>query len=357
MLGNTVRILSVEVSRVIVPLNRTFITAIRRTDIIEDILFKVTADIGVGYGSAPATTAITGDTLEGLERELKSIGVKLIGQDINSIEEVSNLLKSVASTGTKMAVDMAFYDLFSKQHSQPMWTYLGASQNKIMTDVSLSCGSIDQVEKAIHSALGKGFNILKIKLGNNVNDDIALCKHIAYNLPKHITLRLDANQGWSVSETLSFIDKVHPLNLDIELIEQPIAAKDINGMAEITKNSPYPILADESIFSPDDAQSILEAKACHIVNIKLAKSGGIYNAFKILEIANQHNVECMIGCMMESPLGIAAASHFAVAAGIVKADLDPLDWVDPKHFDQWLGFSVPNIILGKTSGLGYKPNK
>ncbi|MDC0534589.1 dipeptide epimerase [Francisellaceae bacterium] len=351
------QVLSIDVSRMVAPLNRTFITAIRQTDVVEDIFIQVSTDIGVGYGSAPATTAITGDTLDGLEKELKIIGVKLVGQNISSIEEISNILQSVKSTGAKMAVDMAFYDLFSKQSSQPLWKYLGANQNKISTDVSLSCGSINQVEDAIQQALGKGFNNLKIKLGNNVNDDIALCKYISQKLPRNITLRLDANQGWSVDETLSFIDKVHPLNLNIELIEQPIAANDIKGMAAITKYSPYPILADESIFSVDDARIVLDAEACHIVNIKLAKSGGIYNAFKILEIANQHNIECMIGCMMESPLGIAAASHFAIAAGIKKADLDPLDWVDTKHFSQWLGFSVPNIILSEKSGLGYTPNK
>ncbi|MFT6835062.1 MAG: L-alanine-DL-glutamate epimerase-like enolase superfamily enzyme, partial [Francisellaceae bacterium] len=231
----------------------------------------------------------------------------------------------------------------------------GKSNQAIKTDISLSCGTISEVDAAMKVAMSKGFDILKIKLGSNVQDDIKLCQHIKSTFPPEIVLRLDANQGWSVKETLKFIEVIHPLDLNIELIEQPVAEQNIKGMAEITKNSPYAIMADESVFSYTDALNVLENKAANIINIKLAKSGGITNAFKILEASKKYNTECMIGCMMESPLGIAAAAHFAVATGINKIDLDPLDWVDTKYFSRWLDFFAPKIKLNYQIGMGYIP--
>ena len=349
------KIQKVHVSRLKVPLNRTFITAIRQTNFIEDIFIRVIAGDIIGYGSAPATTAITGDTLDGLESAIGQAAILLKGIEINTFNDAAPILNGIRSSGARMALDMAIYDLLAKQAGQPLWRYLGAESNTpIVTDVSLSCGDIYQVENATQQALEKGFNVLKIKLGNDVKADIKLCQHLKKLLPNTIPLRLDANQGWSVSECLSFVEKIYPLDLNIELIEQPIYANDLVGMAKITQSIPYAVLADESVFSAEDARKVLDVGAANIINIKLAKSGGITEAFEILKVANGYGVECMTGCMMESPLGIAAAAHFTLVANIKKADLDPLDWVDLQYFSNWLDFSAPEIHLNEAKGIGYQ---
>lgn len=346
----------IKVKRIQYPLKRTFITAIRKTDVIEDIFIEIITDQGIGYGSAPATTAITGDTLSGMEKQIKTFADEVTGQDVASIKQI-DLPKALSSTGAAMAVDMAVYDLLAKADGLPLCCYLGGNTFEVNTDISLSCGSIEAVEMAVNEALASGFNSLKVKLGNDVKADIQLCRHLKTILPKHVGLRFDANQGWQVDECLSFIDALASLNLTVELIEQPLPAKDLAGMAKVTNNSPYPIVADESVFSLEDAEKVIQAQAANMINIKLAKSGGIARAYDIFKLAEENHIECMVGCMMESPLGIGAAAHFAAAAGITKTDLDPLDWVDQHYYQSWLKFDPPVIHLPNMPGIGFEPDR
>ena len=110
--------------------------------------------------------------------------------------------------------------------------------------------------------------------------------------------------------------------LNIELIEQPVHYADLDGMVAVTRAVQYPILADECVFGPDEAKRLIAMGGCDLVNIKLMKCGGIYEALKIQSIAASHGVECMLGCMMEGPVSITAAAHFGAAVGIGCYDLD-----------------------------------
>src|SRR5699024_2266314 len=107
------------------------------------------------------------------------------------------------------------------------------------------------------------------------------------------------------------LTNMEDLGLNIELVEQPVYAKDIKGLKFVTDNVSIPVLADESVFSLEDAINIIENRAADMVNIKLMKTGGIYNALKICNIAEVYGIECMLGCMMESKIGLTAASHLA----------------------------------------------
>ena len=166
-----------------------------------------------------------------------------------------------------------------------------------------------------------GIEILKIKLGADWEEDFDRFRAISEGV--NCRLRIDANQGWSVKDTLRFMDRCDRKNLNVDLLEQPVRAEDLKGMALIRSRISCPLAADESVFSPVDALRVIEKNSADIINIKLLKCGGIYQARKIAALAECDGLGGMIGCMMESPAGIAAALHFAAATpSICYFDLD-----------------------------------
>ena len=142
-------------------------------------------------------------------------------------------------------------------------------------------------------------------------------------------------------------------DLEIELVEQPVPARDLEGMARITQAVYTPILADESVFSPADAVEIIRRGAADLINIKLMKTGGIHEALKICGIASLYGVECMMGCMLESKLAVSAAAHLCAAKGIVtRADLDgpSLCAVDP--YQGGPDYDGPTVRMNQLPGIG-----
>jgi L-alanine-DL-glutamate epimerase-like enolase superfamily enzyme len=170
-------------------------------------------------------------------------------------------------------------------------------------------------------AVKHGFKALKVKVGINPKEDAERIRLIREAVGDKTAIRIDANQGWTVSQALDVLEKLEKYN--VQFVEQPIQAGDVHALAKVRKNSPIPVMADESVHSPIDALHLIKEDAVDLINIKLMKSGGIHNATKIAAIAEAANVPCMIGCMGESSIGITAAVHFAAATKNVQhADLD-----------------------------------
>ncbi|QLE79902.1 dipeptide epimerase [Francisella sp. Scap27] len=351
------KITDVETSIIKTPLKRTFTTAVRSTNHIDSLVLRITTDDGlVGFGVAPATTAITGDTLAGMQYIVKELFAPvMIGSDIKDYKHIiaSAFARVSFNTGVKMALDLALHDLLAKQQKISVANLLGASGKTIKTDISISCGNIKDTLMNIQNGVNAGFNAVKVKTGADFVRDIELLKHIDKNFSSEISFRFDANQGWSIKQTKQFIEELDKYSINTEIIEQPVKHYDISAMRELTAFSNLPLVADESVFSLDQAERIINEKACNMINIKLAKTGGILEAQKIKHLADSVNMPCMVGCMMESPVGIVATTSFALAENITIADLDPVDWVSKDVYADYLGFSVPNIILKDTYGFGF----
>jgi len=142
--------------------------------------------------------------------------------------------------------------------------------------------------------------------------------------------------------------------VELELIEQPVKADDIEGMRFVSERIVTPIMADESAFGPKEVMELIQTKAADIINIKLMKTGGLSNAIKIADICNTYHVECMIGCMLEGSIGVAAAAHLASAKSHVITKID-LDGPALGTFDPVLGgvnFNLSNITISDAPGLG-----
>lgn len=322
------KVQSVDVMRQSTPLVKPFKTALRTVYHAESILVRITADNGkVGWGEAPATVVITGDSLESIESAITNIFKPLlIGKEIVCYEQILQAVHGsmVGSPSAKAAVDMAIYDLVAQNCGLPLYQFLGGYKNQLETDFTVSVNSPKEMGEDAIRYVESGFNVLKIKVGkDNIAEDIARIQEIRRCVGDRVKIRVDANQGWQVKDAIRSIRKLEDLGLDIELVEQPVKAHDIDGMKAVTDAVETPIMADETVFSPAQAFEVLKRRAADMINIKLMKSGGIYKAQIINSIAEECGVECMMGSMIESRVAITAAAHFAASKkNITRFDFD-----------------------------------
>ena len=353
------KITEVRIGRISVPLRVPFKTALRRVDSVEDVIVEIHTDTGaVGYGEAPPTGVITGDTTGAIIGALKDHIIKtIIGRDVDDFEALTESVQKciIHNSSAKAAVDMALWDLYGQLYNIPVYKLLGGSKDKIVTDITISVNSPEEMARDAITAINRGYDTLKVKVGVNPKLDVERLTAIRNAIGSRAKLRIDANQAWKPQEAVRILNKMQEQGLDIELVEQPVIAHDIEGLKYVTERSYVPVLADESVFSPLDAMKIIQSGAADLINIKLMKRGGITPALKIADAASIMGVECMLGCMLEAKVSVNAAVHVACARSIItKIDLDgPVLCSE----DPILGGSVfdeKNITVSKDPGLGIK---
>ncbi len=351
------KIKDITVGEVRIPLVTPFKTALRTVDSVHDILVRVTTDDGLcGYGEAPQTAVITGDTLGSIRCAIEDfIAPAITGMDILDIDGIEEQLHGciLKNTSAKAAVDIAVYDLYAQALGQPLYKVLGGRRSKIETDITISVNPVDEMVADSLKAVEEGFKILKIKVGKEGTEDIRRIEAIYKAVGDGVALRIDANQGWSAKDAVKIISTLEDKGVPMDLVEQPVKAHDLAGMQYVTQNVYTKILADESVFSAEDAVNIIQSGAADIINIKLMKTGGIYEALKICSIAEAYNVECMIGSMLESKLSVSAAAHLGAAKGVItRADLDGPSLCSEDPYTGGPDFDGPYITMNETPGLG-----
>lgn len=351
------KIVKIETGEVSIPLVTPFKTALRTVDCVNDIVVRITADDGqTGFGEAPPTAVITGDTKGSILCAIEEfIAPGLIGMEIEDLDGIMKRLHGciLKNTSAKAAIDMAVYDLYAKSCGKPLYKILGGRQSEIETDLTISVNDTEEMIDDSLKAVRQGFRILKIKVGKESIKDVERIRAIRQAVGQDIRLRIDANQGWSAKEAVRIIRTLEDTGIEMDLVEQPVSAHDFEGMKFVTSQVDTPILADESVFSPEDAIHIIRERAADLINIKLMKTGGIYEALKICAIAESFGVECMIGCMLESKIAVSAAAHLAAGKGIItRADLDGPSLC---KMDPYLGgpvFDGPRIRMNEDPGMG-----
>lgn len=351
------KIKSIELYKLSVPLKKPFKTALRTVNNLEDLVVKIITDTEhVGYGEAPPTAVITGDTIPSVAGAIQHfIAPRLIGMDISNLESVIDAIQStmVHNTSAKAALDMAVYDLYGKLYGAPLYKILGGYRQSFTSDITISVNDVDTMVRDSVQAVKDGFDILKIKVGNDFSKDFERINEIRKAVPPQVKIRVDANQGWTPKEAVRIIRTMEDKALSIELVEQPVPAKDIDGLKFVTDNVLTDILADEAVFSVRDAVDIIKMHAADLINIKLMKTGGIYNALQICDVAKTFNVGCMIGCMLEANIAVTAAAHFAAAKkNILFADLDGPSLSQYNPVVGGAQFNGGQISLSDAPGLG-----
>jgi L-alanine-DL-glutamate epimerase-like enolase superfamily enzyme len=248
----------------------------------------------------------------------------LIGRDIREINQLlfEVLLKFPKTPAARAAVDIALHDVFTKYLNVPLVKYLGQKIKALPTSNTIGIKNVEETVKEAVDYQKQGFKVLKVKLGKDLEEDIERLVKLRERFDNSMVIRIDANQGYSVQQTIDFYNRTK--KLDIELIEQPLPAKSIKEMKGLPNEIKSKIAADESLLSPADALNLINPpSAAGIFNIKLMKCGGISQGLKIADIALQEGVDLFWGCNDESIASITAALHAAFACSNTRyIDLD-----------------------------------
>ena len=352
------KITDIELGMLRVPLKTPFKTALRTVETIEDVVVMVRTDSGhTGYGEAAATAVITGDTHGSIIEAIRHfIKPRLVGQEVANLNRLCALVQTSMerNSSAKAAVEIALYDLWAQLHGAPLYQMLGGGDPVITTDITISVDYIDKMVAESLAAVDRGFEALKIKVGKDMGVDIERVKAIHAAVEGRALLRLDANQGWTAKQAVHAMRTLEDAGVVLELLEQPVKAADIAGLKYVTDRVNTPVMADESVFSPAQVIDLIQQRAADIVNIKLMKTGGLSNAIRIADIAAIHGVPCMIGCMIESSISVAAAVHLAVAKSdvITKVDLDGPSLGQFNPVSGGVTFNESEISISDAPGLG-----
>lgn len=321
------KITEVRLGKLSVPLRVPFKTALRTVNSVEDVIVELRTDTGaVGYGEAPPTGAVTGDTTGAIIGAIQDhIAKSILGRDVDDFEDLLQTVQKciVKNTSAKAAVDIALWDLYGQLYGIPVYKLMGGARKHIVTDITISVNDPEEMARDAVSAVERGYDCLKVKVGADPTLDVARLAAVRQAVGNDVCIRIDANQAWQPKEAVRILNQMQERGLALEFVEQPVKAQDLAGMKYVTERSYVPVLADESVFSPEDALKIMQMGAADMVNIKLMKCGGLYNALKIVSAAEVYGVECMIGCMLEAKISVNAAVHLACAKQIItKIDLD-----------------------------------
>ncbi|PRP56175.1 L-Ala-D/L-Glu epimerase [Bacillus halotolerans] len=352
------KITKIDTKRVAVPLTKPFKTALRTVYTAESVIVMITYDNGaIGWGEAPPTIVITGDSMDSIESAIHNVlKPALLGRRLSGCEamlhDIQHLLEGNQSA--KAAVEMAVYDGWAQMSGQPLYQMLGGYRSTFETDYTVSVNSPEEMAADAESFLKQGFQTLKIKVGrDDIETDISRIQEIRKRVGPGVKLRLDANQGWVPKEAVTAIRKMEDAGLDIELVEQPVHKDDLAGLKKVTDATDTPIMADESVFTPRQAFEVLQTRSADLINIKLMKAGGISGAEKINAMAEICGVECMVGSMIETKLGITAAAHFAASKkNITRFDFDAPLMLKTDLIKGGIIYSGSTITMPDKPGLG-----
>ncbi len=291
-----------------------------------NVFVEIRLDDGItGIGAGNPSEYVVGETIE---QSIEALDLKnleyLVGRDIREINQLTfETWKNFPDNpSARAAVDIALYDAFTKYLGIPLVKYLGQKIKKLPTSNTIGIKNVDETLREAQDYIKRGFRVLKVKLGRDLEEDVERVMKLREKFGNQIVIRIDANQGYTVDQTIQFYGRTY--DLDIELIEQPLPAKSISEMKGLPLEVREVVAADESLITPADAIELIKPpRAAGIFNIKLMKCGGISQALKIADIAFHEEIDLFWGCNDESIVSITAALHAAFSCANTKyIDLD-----------------------------------
>ncbi|MDQ0272828.1 mandelate racemase/muconate lactonizing enzyme family protein [Cytobacillus purgationiresistens] len=349
------KITSMSLYAIRLPLHQPFIISYHTYHDMPSIIVKLETDEGVvGYGEAVPDEHVTGETWESTFHLLKNtLGPAIIGENPLQIEKIHEKMNKVAYgvPAAKAALDIACFDLIGKKLNQPVYQLIGGRYHEEfpITHV-LSIGEPEKMANEAAEQVQMGYTSFKIKVGTDVMKDIERIKAVYERVNGEAVIRIDVNQGWkTTAQTLKGIRALE--DIDIDWLEQPVLADDIDGMAFIRSKTDMSLMIDEGLKGQREMKEIIQKNAADRVNIKLMKCGGILPASKLAYQAELAGIECQVGSMVESSIASSAGFHVAFS----KKNITSVELTGPLKFSKDVGnlqYNVPFIRLNEQPGLG-----
>ncbi len=350
------QITSIEIYKLSIPLKQPFVISLGPQYDADNIVIVIRTNEGItGWGECSPYMSINGESMDTCFIVAQYLAAELKGKNPLQIQEciVSMDRLITRNESIKSAFDMALYDISSQHANQPLYQFLGGKKDKLIsTDMTVGLGSPEKMAIEALQYKKEGFPSIKVKLGTTTAEDVERIKAIRDAIGNELPLRIDANQGWTVDIAIETLNALK--DFGIEHCEEPIARWNFMQLPEVRKNSPIKIMADESCFDEHDAERLAKLSACDYFNVKLGKSGGIWHALKIVEVAKAYNIKLQVGCFMESRLAITALVHFAYSSNlIVHYDLDTPLMLKEDPIVGGMVFNENGIVeIDESNGIG-----
>ena len=308
------KITSIEVRRISIPLRKPFRIQLAEVSAKDHVVVKVHTDEGIiGLGEIAPLPQFAGEAGEPMSVLLEKYLVpSVIGKDPIKIGQIINAMDAVVEGNplAKSVIDFAVHDIAAKAMKVSLCDLLGGRNlTAIPLCWVLGIGDAQQIIRDVLQKMEEGYQCFKLKAGLAPQEDIERLRLLREAVGDKIHIRVDANQGYTVREAVSTINKMAPYNP--QYVEQPVSRWNIDGIAQVSHSVSVPIMADECIFSLQNLLEVVRKRAADIINIKVGKLGGLYRSRQALSIAAAEELPCMIGSMLEGGIGTAAGAHFA----------------------------------------------
>lgn len=348
------KIKHVEIFGLTMDLIKPFIVSYDRYYDMPAILTRIETEDGhVGWGEAVPDQHVTGETwdstLEVINHELAPIVIGDSPFNINRIHQKMNE-KIYEAPAAKAAIDLALYDLMGIITKQPIYRLIGGQAHDHLDIPNvISILPPEEMAREAKELVGKGLRHVKIKVGTDPETDIERIRAVRKVLPENVKLRVDANQGWTANEAIYVIEQTR--GCQVEWYEQPTKAGDHEAMAEVRHATHVNIMADESIHQMTDLMELIKLRGTDYVNIKLMKTGGIYPALKLANLAEAAGLPCQVGSMVETAVATMAGAHLSLSQQIIRSN----EMVGPMMFKEDVAkteYQDGMIIVSDRPGFG-----
>ena len=312
------KITSIQTYRVKIPSNGDYRMARGAHDALRSLLVRLETDEGVvGIGeSHQGVAGYSHETVSTMDLVItEAYAPEIIGCELAAPEALVRKMADArrGNLFARCAVEMALWDALGRASGKPIVELLGGPfRRELMLSASIGIDTPSvMAEKAIRYVSG-GYRTVKIKVGTaDVQADITRIREIRKAVGQDVAIRIDANEGYSPDTALVFIRGIDGLN--VEHVEQPVAAERMDAMAALTRLGIVPILADESVHTPEDAHRLIAMQAAHAIKLKLTKVGGYIAARKIIDLAEAAGLKVVIGQGICSSIEAAAEAQLACA--------------------------------------------
>lgn len=355
------KITRITTHQVEIPLkpSRRMISALGQHSVSRYVLVRIETDSGIeGAGEATVMARWSGETAWGASAVIDHVFTPLlIGCDPSDIPAIDQVMDRAAACNwfAKSAIEMACWDIRGKSEGKPVYELLGGAVRPLAITCRFSMGAypIDRARKRAAELVEEGFETIKVKVGTEIDEDVARVTAVRETMGGERDLVIDANAGWDAATAIEAMRRMK--DLDVGLFEQPTTKGDFHALAEVRREISCPVMADDIVFDLPDVIECIRHEACDVISLYPGKNGGIRKAWEMAELAGQHGVACSIGSNLEFDIAAAAMCHLVVACPNMQVETYPGDILGPDYHEARVAtnpISVNGPVIETPTGPG-----